>query len=64
MPETKYIGYIFDYLLTVIVKMQSVDRKTSFMFVGGMNIYHKEWLGSSTTNLRVRTARDCLFIEL
>ena len=38
--------------------MQSVDRKASFPFVGDVNVYHDEWLESSTTNLHGRAALD------
>ena len=38
------------YCLTAMAKMQPVDRKASFMFVGDVNAHHEELLGSSTTN--------------
>ena len=42
---------IFFYcLLTIIAKVQSVDRKASFLFVGDVNAHHEEWLGSSMMN--------------
>ena len=41
----------FDCLLTSIAKVQSVSRKASFLFVGDVNVHHKDWLVSSTTNL-------------
>ena len=49
---------IFGCLLTVISKVQSVDRKAFFLFTGYVNSHHEEWLGSSTTNLLRRAARD------
>ena len=39
---------ISDCLLTAMNKVQSVDTKTSFLFVGDVNAHHEEWLGSST----------------
>ena len=39
---------IFACLLTVMAKVQSVDRKESFLFVGDANAHHEESLGSST----------------
>ena len=30
--------------------MQTVDIRTSFLFVGDFNGHHTEWLGSTTTN--------------
>ena len=41
-------------LLPAIAKVQSVERKASFLFVGEMNAHHEKWLGSSTTNLHGR----------
>ena len=38
--------------------MQCVDSKASFLFVGDVNAYGKEWLGYSKTNLLGRAARD------
>ena len=38
--------------------MLSVDRKESYLFVGSVNAYHEEWLGSSKKNLHSRAARD------
>ena len=49
---------IFDRLLTAIAKVQSVYRKTSFLFVGDVNAHHEKWLGSSTTNVQGRAAHD------
>ena len=49
---------IFDCLLSAMAKMKSVNKKASFLFVGGVNIHHEEWLRSSTTNLHGRAARD------
>ena len=37
-------------LLTAMAKMQSVDRKASFLFVGDESAHHEEWLVYSTTN--------------
>ena len=34
-----------------MAKVQSMDRKASFLFVIDLNAYHGKWLGSSTTNL-------------
>ena len=41
-----------------MAKVQSVDGKLSFMFVGDMTVHHEEWIGSSTTNLHGRDERD------
>ena len=44
LPES-----IFDCLLTAMAKVQSVNRKASFLFVGDINAHHEEWFGSSAT---------------
>ena len=49
---------IFYCLLNAISKVQFVDRKASFLFVNDVNAHHEEWLGSSTTKLHGRAARD------
>ena len=41
---------IFDYLLTSMAAVQAEDVPASFLFVGDLNGYHQEWLGSTTTN--------------
>ena len=38
--------------------MQSVDRKAYFLFVSDVNAHHEDELGSSTTTLYGRAARD------
>ena len=48
----------FYCLLTAKAKVQFVSRKVPFLFTGPVNAHHEEWLGSSTTNLHGRTARD------
>ena len=35
-----------------------MDRKASILFVGDVNAHNEERLGSSTTNLHCRAARD------
>ena len=35
----------FDCLLTGMAKVQSVDRKASFLVVGDVNAHHEEWIG-------------------
>ena len=50
---------VFDCLLTAMAKVQSVNRGAPFLFVGSVNAYHEEWLGSSTTNLHRKAACDC-----
>ena len=40
-----------------MAKVQSVDRK-EFLFASDLNPLHEESLGSSTTNLHDRAARD------
>ena len=49
---------IFDCLLTAVAKVQSVDIKASFLFVGDANAHHEEWLRSPTTNLSGRAGGD------
>ena len=49
---------MLDCLLTALAKVQSVGKNASFLFVGDVNAHHEEWLGSSTTNLHGRAARD------
>ena len=41
-----------------MTKVQSVNRKTSFLFVGDVSAHDEEWLGFSTINLHGRAARD------
>ena len=41
-----------------MAKVQSVDRKASFLFVGNVNTHQEECLGSPTTGLHGRAARD------
>ena len=41
---------IFYCLLTSIPSVQVEDVRASFLFVGGLNGHHQEWLGSTTTN--------------
>ena len=45
---------IFECLFTAMAKVQSADRKASFLFVGDMNAHHEELLESST----LKAARD------
>ena len=39
-----------------MAKVQPVDRKASFLFLGDVNVHYEKWLGSSTTNSRGRAA--------
>ena len=41
---------IFDCLLASMAAVQTEDIRASFLFVGGLNGHHQEWLGSTTTN--------------
>ena len=41
---------INDCLLTAMAAVQAADARASFLFVGDLNGYHQEWLGSTTTN--------------
>ena len=41
---------IFDCLRASIAAVLTEDIRTSFLFVGDLNGYHQEWLGSTTTN--------------
>ena len=38
--------------------VQAADARASFLFVGGSNGHHQEWLGSSTTNRHGVAALD------
>ena len=49
---------IFDCLLTAMTKVQSIDRKASFLFVGDLNAHHEEWLGSSMATVLDRAVLD------
>ena len=53
-----YQTIFFHCLLTARAKVQSVDRKASFLLLGDVNPLHDKWLGPSTKNLHGRTARD------
>ena len=45
------VYYYYYYLLqTSMAAVQAEDVRTSFLFVGDLNGYHREWLGSTTTN--------------
>ena len=50
---------MFDFLLTAMVNVQSVDRKSYFLLLGDANGHQEEWLGPSTTSLHTRAERDC-----
>ena len=41
---------IFDCFLASMAAVQAEDVRASFLFVGDLNGYHQEWLGSTTTN--------------
>ena len=41
-----------------MIKVQSVETKASFWFVGDLNIYDEELLGPPITTLYGRTARS------
>ena len=41
---------IFDCLSASMAAVQAENIRASFMFVGDLNVYHPEWLGSTTTN--------------
>ena len=47
---------IVDCLLTATAKVQSVDIKASFLFVGDANAHDKEWLRSSMPTVHGRAA--------
>ena len=42
---------IFYCLPTSMAAVQAEDVRASFLFVGDLNGHHREWLGSTTTNL-------------
>ena len=41
---------IYECLLTAMPAVQGVDVCASFLFMGDLNGYHQDWLGSITTN--------------
>ena len=49
---------IFDSLLASMAAVQAEDVRASFLFVGDLNGYHQEWLGSTTTNCHGVAAFD------
>ena len=49
---------IYDCLLTSMSAVQAEDVRASFLFVGDLNGYHQEWLGSTTTNSHCVVAFD------
>lgn len=49
---------VFDCLLGAMARIQSVDSKAVFQFVGDFNCHHSEWLGSSRTDSHGVAARD------
>ena len=51
---------IFDCLLTAMAKVQSVNRKASFLCVSDVNAHHEEWFGSSTMNPHGKAARNVI----
>ena len=42
--NTGHDGSLYDCLLDYMARMQSVDEKTVFVFVGDANAHHSEWL--------------------
>ena len=52
-------GSLYDCLLDSMARVQSVDDKAVFVFVGGANADHSEWLESvSPTDRHGRDALD------
>ena len=49
---------VYDCLLEAMAKVQSVDSRSVFGFVGDFNCHHEEWLGSSRTDSHGVSARD------
>ena len=48
-----------------MAKVQSVDRKAFFLFIGEVNAHNKEFLGSSMTNLHGRSLpNNCVLSKL
>ena len=43
--------------------VQAEDVHASFLFVGDLNGYHQEWLGSTTTNRHSVAAFDCATVS-
>ena len=50
LPNPDLDGWIFDCLLASTAAVYTEDIRASFLFVGDLNRYHQEWLGSTTTN--------------
>ena len=51
-------GALYDCLLDSVARVQSVDDKTVFVFVGDSNAHHSEWLESVSPTYR--HGRDAL----
>ena len=49
---------IFDCLESSMAAVLVEDVRVSFLFVGDLNIHHREWLGSTTTNCHGVAAFD------
>ena len=54
---------VFDCLLTSMAAVHAVDIRASILFVGDLNIYHPEWLGSTTTNRHGVAAFDFVTVS-
>ena len=44
--------------------VQAADARASFLFVGDLNGYYQEWLGSTTTNRNGIAALDFASVRL
>ena len=49
---------VFDCMLASMARIQSMDKKAVFCFLGDFNCHHQEWLGSPRTDSHGRMARD------
>jgi len=49
---------IFDCLLLSMAAVQAKDARACFLFAGDLNVHHREWLGSATTNRHGISALD------
>ena len=55
---------IYHCLLTSMAALQAEDVHASFLFVGDLNGYHQEWLGSAMTNSHGVAAFDFMTVSV
>ena len=54
---------IFLFLLASMTAVKAEDVRASALFVGDLNLHHKEWLGSTTTNRHGVTVFDFAIVS-